>query len=236
METKIINIKSGEPYDVYCGRANATYNLEESVLANPFPITKERSREQAIEEYKVYFYDRIEKDVKFKEYVESLLGKTLACWCVPQKCHVEVIKKYLDTYKLHTQIFQEKSKKYKIAVIGSRTVTNPKIVYEYLDTKYDKIEMIISGGCSGPDSFGQQWAQDNGFPCLIYYPRWHNKEGEYNKGAGFQRNYLIVKDSDIVIAFFDGISKGTQNSIDLANKLGKKVIIHKVEPNKNNTL
>lgn len=117
------------------------------------------------------------------------------------------------------------NKKYKLAVIGSRTITDKKIVFNYLDSKYDKIEMIISGGASGPDEFGRQWAQDNGLPCLIHYAKWRDKEGFPNKGAGYARNHNIIKDCDICVCFYDGQSKGSKHSMDLCKEYGKKLIV-----------
>lgn len=117
------------------------------------------------------------------------------------------------------------SKKYKIAVVGSRSVKNPNIVFDYLDTKKDKISMIISGGCNGPDSYSYEWCKLRGFPILIYFPKWRDDKGIYYKGAGFLRNIQIVKDADIVISFYDGISKGTAHSMELAKKYDKKLIV-----------
>lgn len=93
----IINIKSGQKYDFYAGRANKTYNLKESILSNHFIIGKDGNREEVIEKYKIYFYNRINKDKEFKDYVLSLRGKTGACWCAPARCHLEVIRDYLST-------------------------------------------------------------------------------------------------------------------------------------------
>lgn len=39
------------------------------------------------------------------------------------------------------------------------------------------------------------------------------------------RNSLIIDSSELVIAFWDGKSKGTQDSIGKARKSGKKLII-----------
>lgn len=46
----------------------------------------------------------------------------------------------------------------------------------------------------------------------IFRPDWNT----YGKGAGFQRNGQIVAASDRVVAFWDGKSKGTKDTMDKA--------------------
>jgi hypothetical protein len=113
----------------------------------------------------------------------------------------------------------------KIAVIGSRSLTDKQLVYDFLDRNYDKIKMIVSGGATGADSMAQEWAKERGFPVLVFYPRWKERDGTHNKGAGFKRNRHIVEEADVVVAFWDGASKGTQNSLDTAKQLNKPVKI-----------
>ena len=47
----------------------------------------------------------------------------------------------------------------------------------------------------------------------------------YGRGAGMIRNKQIIADADVVIAFWDGASKGTKNSVELARKAKKKLAI-----------
>jgi hypothetical protein len=118
--------------------------------------------------------------------------------------------------------------KYRIAIIGSRNYNDFNNIYKYLDSKFDKIGHLVSGGCpTGADRAAEIYAKNKGLSITIHYPDWN-----LGKSAGFQRNRKIVEDCEILIAWTTG-SKGTQNSLDLAQKLGKKVIIHKVEPDKN---
>lgn len=88
--TTIVNIKSGAKYDVYCGRP--------SIFGNPFVIGKDGSRDEVIEKYRTYFHEKISSDQNFLNEVYKLKDKTLGCFffCVPQKCHCEVIVGYLD--------------------------------------------------------------------------------------------------------------------------------------------
>jgi predicted Rossmann fold nucleotide-binding protein DprA/Smf involved in DNA uptake len=80
---------------------------------------------------------------------------------------------------------------------------------------------IISGGAYGVDTFAKKFAKEFNISFQAYLPDW-NKLG---RSAGMVRNRLIVKNSDRVIAFWDGESKGTKNSIALAIKYNKDLNI-----------
>lgn len=112
----------------------------------------------------------------------------------------------------------------KIAVVGSRTFNDYKLLRSTLN-KYDHIELIVSGGAKGADSLAEKYARENGIETLIFKPDW-DKNG---KAAGYIRNVDIIKNCDLVIAFWDGKSKGTKHSIDLAKNGNKKIIIERIE-------
>jgi hypothetical protein len=79
---RVVNIKSGEPYDVYIGWENPRYRLRRSVWRNPY--NKEFrdgliTREEAIEKYERYL---LEERPDLVERLPELRQKVLACWCV----------------------------------------------------------------------------------------------------------------------------------------------------------
>ena len=111
----------------------------------------------------------------------------------------------------------------KIAVVGSREFKDKEFVEnmmpEILRTgKYQ----LISGGARGVDSWAEGMAKFLGCECIIFKPDWD----KYGKRAGFLRNELIINEADKVVAFWDGESKGTKHSIDLAIKAGKPIDIY----------
>lgn len=103
----------------------------------------------------------------------------------------------------------------RVAVIGSRDFNDYDLVIKILD-EYE-ISLIVSGGARGADALAERYADDNFIETLIFPADWK----KYGKRAGFIRNKDIVDNSDFVVAFWDGKSRGTKSSIDLATKAGK---------------
>jgi len=90
--TKVINIKTKEPYDIYIGREGYGHK---GIFGNPFSV-KQFGREKCLELYKEYFCKRLESDFEFKERILALKDKVLGCFCSPLKCHGNIIIEYLD--------------------------------------------------------------------------------------------------------------------------------------------
>jgi len=109
----------------------------------------------------------------------------------------------------------------KLAIIGSRGFSDYQLLESTLEQYKDKITEVVSGGAKGADSLGERWANNNNIPTIIFKPDWD----KYGKKAGYLRNVDIVKNSDGVIAFWDGESRGTQHSFTLCTKLNKPLKI-----------
>lgn len=87
MVTELLNIRHGKA-DVYIGRG--------SPFGNPYVLGVDGDREEVIRLYRIYFYEKIMKDAKFRLDVEALRGKKLGCHCHPMPCHGDVIVEYLE--------------------------------------------------------------------------------------------------------------------------------------------
>lgn len=112
----------------------------------------------------------------------------------------------------------------RLAVIGSRNCYDYETIKRKLDYIHDNkfmITSIVSGGAKGADSFGARWADENSVDKDIYLPDWN----QYGKRAGFIRNEQIVVNCDVLIAFWDGKSRGTMNSLDLCEEHGIKYLV-----------
>ncbi len=108
----------------------------------------------------------------------------------------------------------------RVGVIGSRSITDYNAIKQVLDTIVQDGDEVISGGANGVDTLAEQYAIDMGYEYTIYKPEWE----KYGKIAGLIRNRLIVEDSDYIVAFWDGKSKGTMDTIRKAEAANKQVM------------
>lgn len=98
----------------------------------------------------------------------------------------------------------------KVAVIGSRNL--------YVDPleKYlpEDVTEIVSGGAKGIDTCARKYAIEHHIKLTEFLPEYY----KYGKGAPLKRNLQIIEYTDVVIAFWDGQSKGTKYVIDNCKK------------------
>ena len=97
-----------EPNNFYIGRAGVVFidgvrfPSKQSIFANPFKINKKEngdgSRDEVITKYKNWINQQIQHDPKIKSELLSLKGKTLGCWCKPEKCHGDVLLELIELY------------------------------------------------------------------------------------------------------------------------------------------
>lgn len=109
----------------------------------------------------------------------------------------------------------------KVAVVGSRNYQNLKEVEEFVNS-LPQGTIVISGGARGVDRVAEEAARKRGLRIEIYKPDWR----KYGKRAGLIRNTQIVNNADMIVAFWDKKSRGTQDTIKKAQRTGKGVIIN----------
>lgn len=121
----------------------------------------------------------------------------------------------------------------KIIIAGSREFDNYDFLKSNMDVLFnlfgidkekEQIE-IICGMCRGADMLGERFAKENNY-AIKYFPADWDK---YGKAAGVIRNEEMAKyaaeyededDEGILVAFWDGKSRGTKNMIENAEKYG----------------
>jgi hypothetical protein len=116
----------------------------------------------------------------------------------------------------------------KIAIVGSRTfgdrIEDTKVrnaVKAYV-ASLPSDTVIVSGGASGVDTWAENAARECGLGVIVFKPDWKL----YGKSAGMIRNGQIIEAADSVVAFWNGGSSGTANSIERAKRAGKPVVIN----------
>lgn len=112
----------------------------------------------------------------------------------------------------------------KLAIVGTR---NPGVTYQEWEKLLlnkinpDGIQMVISGGAKGVDTFAKLFAARHHKPNMEFAPQ-YNVYGQY---ATLKRNTQIVKEATTVIAFPSPDSKGTFHAIREAQRMKKHVMI-----------
>jgi hypothetical protein len=118
-----------------------------------------------------------------------------------------------------------------IGVVGSRDfqdyATFCSVLEQILERwrhghKIGEILVLVSGDATGADRLAAQYAAENGLELEAFPAQWHR----YGKAAGPRRNRQIVKACDRIVAFWDGSSRGTASTIEIAAKLHKPVVIY----------
>jgi hypothetical protein len=77
----------------------------------------------------------------------------------------------------------------------------------------------------GVDEVAEDEAQACGLAVESYPAQWERPDGTINRGAGFARNGLIAANAERVVAFWDGKSRGTKDTIDKAKRIHRLVEI-----------
>ena len=98
----------------------------------------------------------------------------------------------------------------KIGVIGSRSINNIPLE-KYIPFTCDE---IVSGGARGVDTCAANYARTHHIKLTEFLPAYEC----YGRAAPLIRNKQIVDYSDMVLAFWDGASKGTLSVIHYCEK------------------
>lgn len=119
----------------------------------------------------------------------------------------------------------------RIIVAGGRDFSDYRLVADTLDSLLPKLKTeditIISGGCRGADALGERYASEHQIPVRRFPADWN----AYGRAAGPIRNRQMADYSalakGILLAFWDGKSRGTASMISLAERAGLDVVVTK---------
>ena len=108
----------------------------------------------------------------------------------------------------------------RVAVIGSRGLQ-----VDHLENYLPEgVTEIVSGGAKGIDTCAKNYALLHGLKLTEFLPEY----SRYGRGAPLQRNITIIEYADMVLAFWDGKSRGTKFVIDNCKKRNIPVEIHRI--------
>lgn len=103
----------------------------------------------------------------------------------------------------------------KVAVIGSREIVIDDLG-KYLP---EGVTEIVSGGAKGVDSSAREYAVAHDIKLTEFLPDY----SRYGRAAPLKRNISIIGYADLVLAFWDGSSRGTKHVIENCERLGVPV-------------
>ncbi len=108
----------------------------------------------------------------------------------------------------------------KICVVGSRSITS----FDLAPYIPREAKLIITGGAKGIDALAEEYADKIGLSKLIIRPNYRR----YGRAAPLLRNEEMIDMADMVLAVWDGKSKGCEYSIRYAENTGKKILVVRV--------
>ena len=117
-----------------------------------------------------------------------------------------------------------------VGITGSRTITDKKRIEEILTTLLDDLSNIpsafITGGAHGVDRISTAILKQMGWDVITIQPLHRVVNMNYSPKLYLGRNRQIVDNSDLLIAIWDGKSRGTKYTIDYAKSVGVRVLLH----------
>ena len=112
----------------------------------------------------------------------------------------------------------------RVAIVGSRHYAEPGRVADYVMSLPPRAS-IITGSASGVDAAATKAAREKGIPVQVM-PASFDELADAGKSAA--RNQRLVDACDVLVAFWDGSSRGTRTTGERALDSGKEVHVFTV--------
>lgn len=107
----------------------------------------------------------------------------------------------------------------RVAIVGSRHFADPDRVTDYVEG-LPAGSSIITGSASGVDAAATKAARTRGLAVRVM-PASFDELADASKSAA--RNQRLVDACDVLVAFWDGASRGTRSTVERALDAGKEV-------------
>ena len=105
----------------------------------------------------------------------------------------------------------------KVAIVGSRNFPKLSWVREFV-ARLPDTTTVVSGAARGVDRAAEVAAKEHGLTVESFEAAWSQ-----GRGAGMARNSDIAAAAEVVVAFWDGESRGTMDTVRKAQAAGKPV-------------
>ena len=100
-----------------------------------------------------------------------------------------------------------------VLICGGRDFADKHLFAKYIDILNP--EKVISGGANGADTLASLYSKSRKIKCVVVPADWET----HGKSAGYVRNQeMIDMKPDLVVAFWDGMSRGTKDTISRATR------------------
>lgn len=106
----------------------------------------------------------------------------------------------------------------RVAIIGSRGL----FLNDFEKYLPKETSEILSGGAKGIDSCARAYALSHHIKFTEFLPEYNR----YGRAAPLKRNLELIRNSDVVLAFWDGVSHGTKYVIDNCGKMHVPVTVY----------
>lgn len=197
----------------------------DSVFCNPFIIGKDGTREEVIEKYELW----VNSQPKILRMIPSLKDKVLGCWCLPKKCHCEILAKRADSkYTINwfsNMLPFEKPLLYQGIIFN--TVEN---FYQAMKMPKNKIHLRETiAGMSPHESkravrdeskfpIDSEWNRQKGLGVMEYALRW-----KFQKGTDWHRKLMLSKELGLELVEWNNWGDGYWGK-DLKTETGHNML------------
>lgn len=107
----------------------------------------------------------------------------------------------------------------RVAIVGSRRFSESSRVTDYINALPIRAS-VVTGSASGVDAAATKAARAKGIPVQVIPASF---EEAADAGRSAARNQRLVDACDVLVAFWDGTSKGTRATVERALDSGKEV-------------
>lgn len=113
-------------------------------------------------------------------------------------------------------------------IAGSRAITNYALIEQAVRLSGFRITKVVSGCARGVDALGERYAERHGLPIAYFRADWQR----HGNAAGPRRNEAMARyvgKGGALVAVWDGVSRGTKNMIEVAEREGLAVFVMRLD-------